>query len=165
MRARRIFALLLCLAIAAGAAVFMIQRLTDRGNSPPDPGTPAPDPHTGYFESDLGSMRFNGDGSSIEISVSEKLAALSGLPQGDHSGTYEFLSGDLPPHGSVPVRYDVAHELRITVDGKDTVLQIGTASSDGSTYSVAWNTVQEGEIPLVFKEDGKYISVTFDRML
>lgn len=165
MRARRILALLLCLVIAAMAAVVIIQKVTDRGNSPPDPGTPVPDPHTGYFESELGSMTFNGDGSSIRINVSEKLAELSGLPQGDHTGTYEFLSGDLPPHGSVPVRYDVAHELRISLDGKDTVLQIGIASEDGKTYSVAWETVSEGEIPLVFKEDGKYVTVTFDRML
>ena len=62
--------------------------------------------------------------------VSE-LAKLTGLPQGEHKATYVFLSGELPPNGSVPVRYDVAHELRISVGMRSAVIEMGLAAADG----------------------------------
>ena len=161
MRTRRI--LLLFFAITAICALVIIRSLTRRENLPPDPGTPAPDPHSGSFVCDIGTLTFSGDGESIEISVSEELAALSGLPQGEHKGTYDFLSGGLPPFGSVPVRYDVAHELKITIDGSSVILNIGTSSADGSTYTVAWNTVTDDCIPVVCKKDGKYINIIFKK--
>ena len=91
MRARRILALLLCLVIAAVAAVIIIQKVTDHGNSPPDPGTPVPDPHTGYFESELGSMTFNGDGKSVTIEFDDLIARDTGLPPGKHDAEYYFF--------------------------------------------------------------------------
>ena len=163
MRARRILLALICIVTAAAVSVLIIQKLSGRGNMPPDPGTPVPDPHKGTFSSEAGSFTFSGDGKSIDISVSDRLAGLTGLPSGDHSGTYQFLSGDIPPNGSVPVRYDVAHELEITVEGKSVVLEIGVASADGKSSSVGWNTVTETEIPLLCEEDGKYVTLTFSK--
>ena len=74
---------------------------TKPDNIPYEPDTPAPAPHEGAFTSEHGSLRFNGDGESITIQFDGELAALTGLPEGEHTGTYVFLSGDLPPHGSI----------------------------------------------------------------
>ena len=80
-------------------------------NKPYDPGTPEPDPHDGLFASEHGSLRFNGDGKTVVIDFDEYLAGLTGLPAGEAEGSCVFLSGDLPPHGSVEVRYDTAYRF------------------------------------------------------
>ena len=67
--------------------------------------------HDGVFVSDHGTMTFNGDGKTVKVDIDDELAQLMGLSTGSFEGTYVFLSGYLPPVGSVDVRYDVAHEL------------------------------------------------------
>jgi hypothetical protein len=161
MRRKVIAAIIFCLLVLIGAAAFIVIRNSVHRNDPPDPGTPVPDPHDGVFECVHGTMTFNGDGKSIELSLSADLAEVTGLPEGVSSGTYRFLSGDLPPHGSVETRYDVAHELEITAGGKTVVLQIGVASADGKTYTVGWNTVTEKSIPIVVEVDGKHVTEDF----
>ena len=88
---------------------------------------------------------------------------MTGLPEGEHTGTYVFLSGDLPPHGSIPVRYDTAHELRITVDGKSAVIDMGIAAEDGKSGQVGVNVVTPERIPMLFHQDGQFFHIQFQK--
>ena len=130
------------------------------GNAPYEPDTPAPEPHAGIFTSEHGTMEFSGDGESIVIDFDEELSRLSGLPAGRQEGTYVFCSGNLPPHGSVPVRYDTAHELKIDVSGVSAVIVMGTVNTDG-TASVGVNTVTPERIPMLFSTDGENLCIEF----
>lgn len=76
---------------------------------PPDDETPEPEPHTGVFISEYGTMTFNGDGESILIDFSSELSDAIGLPDGEQNGTYVFLF----QHKGW--RYDKAERFRITV--------------------------------------------------
>ena len=149
--------------VAVVLAVMMILltgcRPVEPDNIPYEPDTPAPDPHIGIFDSDYGSMMFNGDGESIVI----EFADMTGLPAGETEGKYVFLSGDLPPHGSVDVRYDVAHELEITVNDKKVILELGIASRDGKSAQSGVDTVTENRIPVLLTKDGKMMTVTFEK--
>lgn len=136
-------------------------RVPEPENRPYEPDTPVPAPHDGVFRSEHGWMRFNGDGGSIAIGVDAELAALTGLPEGERKGTYEFLSGELPPHGSMPVRYDVAHELRIAAGGKSAVVQLGLVSEDGKSCQSGTGTVTETRIPVVADADGRFRGILF----
>ena len=132
-------------------------------NYPYEPDTPVPDPHEGTFVSEHGTMVFNGDGESLVFDFDEELAELSGLPAGEQKGTYVFLSGDLPPHGSVDVRYDIAHEWRISLEDSSAVIDLGLASQDGSTAQVGVDIVTDTRIPMLFQKDGKFFSVIFEK--
>ena len=108
-------------------------------------------------------MVFNGDGESVTIAFDSKLAELTGLPEGETEATYVFLSGDLPPHGSIDVRYDIAHELQINAGDTSVVIDLGDAAEDGSTATVGVGTVTEERIPLLFRIDGKSVTVAFEK--
>ena len=88
-------------------------------NKPYEPDTPAPSPHDGVFVSDHGTMTFNGDGKTVLLDFDEDLAQRVGLPAGEQKADYEFRSGNLPPHGYVPVRYDTAMTFWVTVGEGD----------------------------------------------
>ena len=133
------------------------------GNYPYEPDTPAPAAHDGNFESDHGSMRFNGDGKSVLINFDEELARLIGLPAGEQAGTFVFLSGNLPPNGSFPVRYDIAHELQLTMGDKSVVITMGIAAEDGKNGQVGVNVVTPERIPMLFDENGQFLSVVFEK--
>ena len=98
-------------------------------------------------------LRFFGDGSRIAYDFDEQLAEWTGLPAGEQEGTYVFLSGNLPPHGSLPVRYDTAHELEITVGETSVVIEVGLAADDGRTATVGVGVVTPDRIPLLFSEE------------
>lgn len=149
--------------IAASGFIFLLISQQTHENRPYDPGTPAPEPHSGLFVSGYGTMEFSGDGKSIVIDFSPELAELTGLPEGRSEGTYDFLSGDLPPHGSVPVRYDTAHEMRIAVGDAAAVIDMGTASEDGKTGHTGVNTVTPETIPMLFRNDSGFFEVTFTK--
>ncbi len=146
---------------ALAALLLLCAACGDRGNRPYEPDTPAPAPHTGAFTSDHGSLRFHGDGETVEYDFDAELSALTGLPEGEHEGTYVFLSGDLPPNGSVPVRYDTAHELRITTGDKTAVISLGLVAEDGKSATVGVNTVTPERIPLLFTAEGGSFSIVF----
>ena len=76
---------------------------------PPEETSPAPPPHEGVFVSDMGTLRFNGDGGSITLELGAELAEAAGLPEGQSEGSYAFLFH----HGLW--RYDQADTLVITV--------------------------------------------------
>lgn len=132
-------------------------------NKPYEPDTPAPDPHTGVFSCEYGSMEFNGDGKTVICDFNKEFAELTGLPQGKTEGNYVFLSGNLPPHGSVDVRYDVAHELKLTLNGTSIVVELGIASSDGKTATVGVGMVTEKRIPVLLRIDGKNVTAMFEK--
>ena len=67
------------------------------------------------------------------------------------------------PHGSVDVRYDVAHELEINAGNVSVVLNIGIASQDGKTYTVGYYTVTDSSIPIVLEKNGKNITADFKK--
>lgn len=131
------------------------------GNMPYEPDTPAPAAHDGLFVSEHGTLRFNGDGSGIETDLDEELSALTGLPEGEQKGTYVFLSGELPPNGSIPVRYDTAHELQIDIGAQSAVISIGIASGDGKTASVGVDIVTPERIPMLFRDGVRFFHVIF----
>ena len=132
-------------------------------NYPYEPDTPAPAAHEGTFTSEHGTMTFPGDEQTVVIDFDEELAELTGLPAGEQEGTYVFLSGDLPPHGSFPVRYDTAHELQITVGETSAVIDVGIAAPDGSTGQVGVGVVTPERIPMLFLVDGKFFDVAFEK--
>ena len=107
-------------------------------NYPYEPDTPAPAPHEGTFVSDCGTMTFNGDGERVTIDFDEALAEWLGLPAGEQEATYQFFSGDLPPHGHVMVRYDAAMDFELTVgegdDQKRVMIEVGKYE-DGHYYT------------------------------
>ena len=113
-------------------------RLPDGGNRPYEPDTPEPSPHSGVFISEHGSMTFNGDGKTVRLDFDEDLAGRLGLPAGKQEAVYEFRSGNLPPHGYIPVRYDTAMTFWITLgDGGDalTVMVEVGEYKDGKYYT------------------------------
>ena len=156
---KRAFSLFLILSLVCGCLCGCI--VDD--NRPYDPGTPEPDPHDGLFASEHGSLRFNGDGKTVTIDFDEELAKLTGLPAGETEGRYVFLSGDLPPHGSVEVRYDTAHELKLTVGDKSVVLQIGEASGNSGSYHVSLDMVTPERIPLVVTGNTGNVFLAFEK--
>ncbi len=151
-------ALLVC---AVCLYVVFVRNTNDGGNYPAVPDTPVPDPHSGLFVSEYGSMEFNGDGTTVIIDFQPELAELSGLPEGRQEGTYTFLSGNLPPHGSFDIRYDAAHELRLTVGETSVVVRIGIITESG-TVQVGLQTVTPEKIPTVFFKDDSPIGVVFE---
>ncbi|MCR5808355.1 MAG: hypothetical protein K6G56_02205 [Clostridiales bacterium] len=161
---KRLKSVLAALLIVSAALVFCGCSLfiAKPDNKPYEPDIPAPSPHDGLFVSEHGTLRFFGDGKRVVFDFDEELAKLTGLPAGEQEGAYEFLSGDLPPHGSMPIRYDVAHELRISLGETSVVIQLGIASEDGKTASSGVGTVTEERIPLLFSAD-KNFSVIFKK--
>ena len=132
-------------------------------NKPYDPGTPEPAAHDGLFTSEHGSLRFNGDGKTVTIDFDEYLARLTGLPAGETEGSYVFLSGDLPPHGSVEVRYDTAYELKLSAGETSVVVELGEPSQDGKSWHSFLGMVTPVKIPLAVRDDAECISVVFEK--
>ncbi len=119
-------------------------------------GKPVPDPHDGLFVSDHGTMRFNGDGKSIVIDFDEELSELLELPQGEQEGSYMFLTGDLPPFGSMDIWYDMAHEFSITVsDGEeDKTARVGVGMADENGRYTGTDCTTADRITMFVELDG-----------
>ena len=154
--------LLLAVLIIGGIAIYSSRQRTVLDNYPYEPDTPPPPNHEGTFVSSHGTMTFNGDGETVAVEFDAYLASLLGISEGEHKGTYDFLSGNLPPHGSFPIRYDVAHEMRLVIDDNDIVIDMGLASEGGKTGSVGVNMVTPERIPMLFRED-KVFDIVFEK--
>ncbi len=156
---------IILLVILAGSGYLVYRNsISDlRENKPYEPDTPAPAPHDGVFTSEHGTMTFNGDNETVVVNYDDTLAELIGIPAGEHKMKYEFLSGDLPPHGSMPIRYDVAHELRFSTEKDSYVVQVGIAADDGSSATVGTDMVTEERIPLLFRGEKGSFSVIFNK--
>lgn len=133
----------------------------DLDNHPYEPDTPAPAAHDGVFVSEHGSMTFTGDGETVVIDFDAELAALTGLPEGKQEGSYVFFSGDLPPHGKMPVRYDTAFEIDITVGEAASEIQLGILEN-GSAMS-GTNVVTPERIPFLFYADDGFRCILFEK--
>ena len=72
-----------------------------------------------------------------EHKFDKELSECLGIPEGKQEAEYEFLSGYLPPHGEVPVRYDAAH-----------IFKLYNAGDGTSEFS--------SEIEIGLYEDGKF---------
>ena len=155
---RNVIALVMSLLLA----VTMLTGCVGAGspNMPYEPDTPAPDPHNGVFVSDHGTMAFNGDDKTVIADFDSELAELLGLPEGKQELTYVFLSGDLPPGGSVDVRYDVAHELRLSTADASVVVEMALVHEDGSV-TLGVDTVTPERIPMYFRTDEGPLNVIF----
>lgn len=155
MRIKRLLCILLTAAVLAALCGCLRKPKPD--NMPYEPDTPAPPPLNGVFASAGGTLTFNGDKSSVVLDLSPDFAARTGLPEGYSEGTYAFIQ-DLPPHGHVPVRYDTAHNLDITIgEGEERIfvsLEIGFAAEDGSTATVYIGAVTEESIPILLTDEG-----------
>ena len=152
--------------IAAVILAFSISTLAACGtlgggapNMPYVPDTPAPDPHIGLFVSDHGTMEFNGDGKTVIYNFDKTLAELTGLPEGEHEAEYSFMSGPLPPTGSTPIRYDVAHELKITVGSDSATIDIGVVNNGSA--STGTNCTTADRITFIYHADSGYYGVDF----
>jgi hypothetical protein len=156
---KQAFSLLLALALLCSCLCACVQD----DNRPYEPDTPAPEAHEGLFTSEHGSLRFNGDGKTVTIDFDEYLAGLTGLPAGESTADYVFLSGDLPPHGSVEVRYDTAHELKLTVGEQSVVLQIREPSEDGKTSYVSIGMVTPEHIPVMLSDGEGQVCFAFEK--
>lgn len=132
-------------------------------NVPYEPDTPAPAAHEGTFASDHGKMIFSGDGEHIEIEFDKTLSRLTGLPEGTTEAEYVFLSGALPPHGSIPVRYDTAHELQIIAGEHTALIEMGIAAEDGKTAQAGIGTVSSEQIPMLFTNNGVMFTIIFEK--
>ncbi len=137
----------------------------DSGNYPYVPDTPTPAPHEGVFASEHGTMTFLGDDESVIIDFDEALSGCLGMSAGEQEAKYVFLSGNLPPHGNVPIRYDVAHMIEIiTGDGEDksyTDIDIGEYQ-DGTFYTGTNCTTPERITFFVkLEDDGEREAVDF----
>ena len=156
---------IILLVILAGSGYLVYRNsISDlRENKPYEPDTPAPAPHDGVFTSEHGTMTFNGDNETVVVNFDDTLADLVGIPSGEHKMKYEFLSGDLPPHGSMPIRYDVAHELRFSTEKDSYVVQVGIAAEDGSSATVGRDMVTGERIPLLFRGEKGSFSVIFNK--
>lgn len=157
---RKLLFLFLCL--------FLLSSCSERvnpGNYPLEPDGPAPDPHKGNYVCEYGSLSFNGDGESLTIVIGPKITDLFELSEGEYEGSYVFLSGNLPPNGSFPIRYDAAHELQIDIKeiGYSRVFDVGIASPDGKSGTVGLDMVSEEKIPFLFYDGEKYFDVVFIR--
>ncbi len=108
-------------------------------DNPPDPGTPEPEKLNGTFESEYGTLTFNGDGRSISFDLADDFAEAIGLPQSSGEGTYVFIFG----HGEW--RYDAAETFRIMVGDKTASMRniVGVTSSDRIGIASPWDAGQD----------------------
>ena len=158
---KRILLIATGLFLAAGFYVLFARDTGNPGNYPAVPDTPEPEPHKGLFMSSYGSMEFNGNGTSVLLDLSPEFSELSGLPVGRTEGNYAFLSGDLPPQKSFEIRYDAAHEMRITAGEDSVVIDLGIVTADGAVQ-IGLQTVTPERIPLVLFKDDKPVGIIFE---
>ena len=155
---KRLIPLLLCICISLlciGCGMTNGEPPSDEmiyDNYPYEPDKPEPPPHEGVFTSEYGTMTFRGDGETVELDFQDELSRLSGVPAGQHSGTYVFMSGPMAPPGSIPFRYDNAWSVVIEVEGQSYEIELGLVNADGGV-SVGVDTVTEERIPFLFTLD------------
>ena len=126
-------------------------------NYPYEPDTPVPPPHEGRFVSGHGTMTFNGDGKTVLLDLDGELARRLGLPEGEQAASYEFRSGDLAPHGYIPIRYAAAMTFWLTVgQGGDAVtVKIDAGKYEDGNFYTGTNCITADRITLfVDRADG-----------
>lgn len=93
---------------------------TPKGNGP------EPEPLSGVFAGDSGTMSFNGDGSTVAVSLTGEAAAL--CPEGTMEYAFTYGARGL-------CRYDVADRLTLSKDGQNYLFSVRKA--DGSVLELS----------------------------
>ncbi len=98
-------------------------------DGPPKGNGPEPEPLIGVFSGDSGKMTFNGDGATVEVSLTGEAAAL--CPEGTMKYAFTYGARGL-------CRYDVADRLKLATDshnylvrGQDAVRTVLELRKDG----------------------------------
>ena len=132
------FALLLVLALGVASC---------GRDLPPDDGTPEPEPLTGTFTSEYGTMTFHGDGESVKFDFSPEFAEAAGLPVGEQNGSYVFL------FQHKEWRYDKAERFRITAaEASCDFINVFTLTDENT---IALQSPIHGEDTILFKKGEK----------
>ena len=152
--------ILLVLAVFFGLMYVLSKREKEEDYSF-EPDSPEPLPHNGVFTCDYGTMTFNGDGKTVILDAGAYFSRITGIPEGKNEGVYEFLDWAIPPQETKPIRYDMAHKLRIMIDEESYVLEIGIASEDHQSSTGVNGTVTDKRIPIVYIDDYKFYSMIF----
>ena len=101
---KKYLAFLLC-----ACMLFALAACGSGGDRPPESAEPELPPLNGNYVSDYGTLVFNGDGRSVELTLSPDFAEFTGLPEESSDGTYVFL------FRNEEWRRDKAESFRITV--------------------------------------------------
>ena len=106
----RILAFMLLAAVACACG-------TSHDGAPQGNGS-EPEPLSGVFSGDLGKMTFNGDGSTVAVSLTGEAAAL--CPEGTMEYAFTYGARGL-------CRYDVADRLTLSKDGQNYLFSVQKA--------------------------------------
>ena len=95
-------------------------------DGPPKGNGPEPEPLIGVFSGDSGKMTFNGDGVTVEVSLTGEAAAL--CPEGTMKYAFTYGARGL-------CRYDVADRLTLSIDGQNYLFSVQKA--DGTVLELS----------------------------
>ena len=100
-------------------------------DGPPKGKGPEPEPLSGVFTGDLGKMTFNGDGSTVVVSLTGEAAAL--CQEGAMAYAFTYGARGL-------CRYDVADRLVLSKDGRNYLFSVQKA--DGTVLELSKDGVE-----------------------
>lgn len=100
-------------------------------DGPPKGNGPEPEPLSGVFSGNLGKMTFNGDGSTVAVSLTGKAAAL--CPEGTMEYAFTYGARGL-------CRYDVADRLVLSKDGQNYLFFVHKA--DGAVLELSKDGIE-----------------------
>lgn len=100
-------------------------------DGPPKGNGPEPEPLSGVFSGVFGKMTFNGDGSTVIVSLTGEAAAL--CPEGTMEYAFTYGARGL-------CRYDVADRLVLSKDGQNYMFSVHKA--DGTVLDLGKDGVE-----------------------
>jgi hypothetical protein len=120
---------------------------TPTNDAPPWPDTPEPDPLSGVYSGQYGTLTFNGDGRSVTADFKGKAEEI--IPDGEYSYVFLWNVGG-------EVRYDIASDFRLFRG--DDYWQFGSYGGLPDTFEISYyysNISQYEDVDL---------SMTFERL-
>lgn len=114
-------------------------------DAPPDREEACPEPFSGTYVSDCGSLVFNGDGRSVGLDLTDAFAEAAGLPARDADASYVFLfhNEEWP--------YDQAEYCRITASGSACTFMNVPGQRTPEAITLYTPDFRDGE-PVVFEK-------------
>ena len=100
-------------------------------DGPPKGKGPEPEPLSGVFSGDLGKMIFNGDGSTVVVSLTGEAAVL--CPEGSMEYAFTYGARGL-------CRYDLADRLALSKDGLNYLFSVRKA--DGTVLELSKDGIE-----------------------
>lgn len=117
------------------------------GDEPPAVDTSEPHAHNGVFQSEVGTLTFNGDGASVTVCFDDDFAAEAGFPIGECEGTYVFK------FQQKAYRYDKAEYLCIYIGEKEILLQNIFGETNENIISVTSPVAAKEKLQFIKIED------------